>query len=277
MKRLDIMVDLETLGVTKGTTIFQIAACSFDIVTGQIHDTFNEIMDISTLKNAPFDGSTLKWWLNTNKDLLADLINKGRGTERELILKFATWINDMKLQNNDAEIFLWGNGILFDNAMIQEKCLQQNIPYPIFYRNDRDVRTIVDLTMQKLGFTSPKDFFSLISSSELVQHDALNDVRQQIKTVSICWNIILNQHPQIKINCLKEEILDDCERMKLIANTNNGFYWFAGKIDEQVEFLMKKGDQIVCSDIITSENFNQMYGVYVTKLYNCLYNPTCNN
>ena len=59
--------------------------------------------------------------------------------------------------------------------------------------------------------------------------------------------------------------------MKMIINTNNGFYWFAGEIDNQIEFLIKNGDQIVCSDIIARNNFDFMYSVYLIKIYNYLY------
>lgn len=276
LKRFDIMVDLETLGISNNTVVFQISACSFDIVTGHIHEKFNEIMDIATADNALFDGSTLKWWLNTDKELLANLINKGKGTERELFAKFANWINLIKQNNStsneQAEVFLWGNGILFDNAKIKDKCAQYNIQYPIFYRNDRDVRTIVDLAAQKLGFDSPKPIFESLTYENMIKHNAFDDVLVQIKTVSICWNILLQSHPHFKINYDKETIAEPCDRMKMVANTNNGFYWFAGAIDEQTEFLIKNGDQIICSDIITQDNFDYMYGVYLVKLYNYLYN-----
>jgi hypothetical protein len=79
------------------------------------------------------------------------------------------------------------------------------------------------------------------------------------------------------MNYSKEDILDACERMKMVANTNNGYYWFAGEIDEQVEFLIKNGDQIICSDIITKDNFDLMYAVYLVKIYNYLYMGPTNN
>lgn len=275
MKRCDIMVDLETLGLSNNTSVFQIAACSFDIVTGNIHEKFNEIMDIATLDNALFDGSTLKWWLNTDKELLANLVNKGKGTERELFAKFAKWINSIvqtsAAKNEAVEIFLWGNGILFDNAKIKDKCTQYGIQYPIFYRNDRDVRTLVDLAAQKLGFDSPKPIFETLTYDNRVKHNALDDVLCQIKTVSICWNILLELHPLMKLNYDKESIVEPGERMKMIGCTNNGFYWFSGPLDDQTEFLIKNGDQIVCSDIVTKENFDYMHGIYLLKLYNCLY------
>ena len=65
--RTDVMVDIETLGTKEGATIFQIAAVSFDITTGETLDSINLIGDISKYETLTVDGSTLKWWLDTDR------------------------------------------------------------------------------------------------------------------------------------------------------------------------------------------------------------------
>lgn len=187
--RKDIMLDIETLGTDSHATIFQISAVSFDIETGVHYSTFNGIADIAKNKTLRVDGSTLKWWLNTDKELLTDLLNKGEESSDELLSKFYSWLYS---QSSDLkDIYLWGNGILFDNKMIQEQLISIGLKYPIFYRNDRDVRTIVDLAGKKLGI-SEKELKEKFNDDTLVKHDAFDDVKYQINLVVSCYNLLTN-------------------------------------------------------------------------------------
>lgn len=189
MSRIDVMLDIETLGTGSNATIFQIAAIAFNIETGEHYSKFNMIADISKNKKLNVDGSTLKWWLNTNKQLLTDLLNKGEKSSEDLLINFNCWL--MSLSSDVRDIYLWGNGILFDNKMIQQQLINIGQPYPIFYKNDRDVRTIVDLAGKKLGITEEelKDKFK---DDNLVHHDAFDDVKYQINLVTGCYKCLIS-------------------------------------------------------------------------------------
>src|SRR5690606_13350006 len=182
------MVDIETLGKESDSTIFQIAAIAFDIETGDHLAKFNQIANIEDETFLRVDGSTLKWWLNTNKELLTDLINNGKGTPDELLENFHKWLSFVAEDAKD--IHLWGNGILFDNKMIQEQLVGMGLDYPIYYKNDRDVRTIVDLAGKKLGI-SEKELKDKYTDDSLVAHDAYDDVRYQISLVVGCYNLLI--------------------------------------------------------------------------------------
>lgn len=101
------MVDLETLGTHVDSTIIQISAIAFDINTGVHRYVFNKIADIS--KNEDYemnvDGSTLKWWLTTNKELLARSIEKGEMSSSELVKDFGNWLSVIKSM---GDLYLWG-------------------------------------------------------------------------------------------------------------------------------------------------------------------------
>lgn len=185
--RTDIMVDIETLGNKTDSTIFQIAAIAFDIKTGATIGSFNKIADIEQNSITYTTGSTLKWWLNTNKELLTDLLNKGKGSSEQLLIDFHEWLTDAKL---NSDVYLWGNGILFDNKMIQHQFEDAGLEYPIFYKNDRDVRTIVDLAGEKLGI-SEKELKDKFKNKELVEHDAFDDVKYQIDLVVGCYDLLV--------------------------------------------------------------------------------------
>lgn len=185
--RIDVMTDIETLGTTSDSTIFQISAIAFDIITGEYLSEFNQIADIEQNKDIVADGSTIKWWLNTNKELLQELLNKGEGSSYELLRNFWNWLENLKTQ---GEVYLWGNGILFDNKMIQCQMDDIGLGYPIYYKNDRDVRTIVDLASNKLGI-SEKELKERFNDYSLVGHNAFDDVKYQINLVKGCYEILM--------------------------------------------------------------------------------------
>lgn len=179
--RIDIMTDIETLGTNSDSTIIQVAAASFDILTGTILATFNECAD-------------LKWWLATDATLLEKILSSGQKSSEDILMTLHSWINDLYRYNNDTakqDIYLWGNGILFDNKMLQTQMQALGLEYPIFYRNDRDMRTIVDLASAKLQIDE-KELKERYKNPELVAHDAFDDVRSQINLVSSCYRLLIN-------------------------------------------------------------------------------------
>lgn len=184
-KRYDVMVDLETLGKDDDAVVFQISAASFDISTGKIFDEFNQIADISKVKSG-IHGDTLKWWLDTDATLLKDLLSKGEHPPDRILQCFHAWLNN---QGNFMNRYLWGNGILFDNKIIQAQFNRSGYGYPIYYRNDRDVRTTLELASMKVGI-SQEDLRKATSRDGRI-HDAMSDVRYQINLVSNCYNLIM--------------------------------------------------------------------------------------
>lgn len=191
LTRIDIMTDIETLGHKSDSTIIQIAAIDFDIETGIYISQFNEIVDITKNKTMSVTGSTIKWWLNTDRELLTKLINEGKYSSEEVLIHFYDWLVSKSLSMQNDDLYLWGNGILFDNKMLQHQMELIGLGYPIFYRNDRDMRTIVDLASKKLDITE-KELRDRFIDETLVAHDAFDDVRYQIKIVSECYKLLTN-------------------------------------------------------------------------------------
>ena len=189
--RIDIMTDIETLGTHSDSQIIQIAACAFNIETGEIISQFNECVDICNGEHIKVTGNTLSWWLKTNSELLSEIIKVGNETSKSLkqvLTDFDNFIYQWDLVENN-EIYLWGNGILFDNKMIQAQMESVGLKYPIFYRNDRDMRTIVDLACKKMGI-SEKELREGFNDDSLVAHNAFDDVKYQINIVTKCYRIL---------------------------------------------------------------------------------------
>lgn len=189
--RTDIMVDIETLGTKADSTIIQIAAVAFNITTGKVIDTVNMIADIAKNKG-PLNaaGRTLKWWMETNKELFNDLLSDGDKASEEILEDFQTWI--INLPGSFGDHYLWGNGILFDNRIIQHQLEALGLRYPIHYRNDRDVRTILEMASMKLGVTEEQLKESCALEGR-VEHDALDDARYQTALVLLCYRILMGE------------------------------------------------------------------------------------
>lgn len=184
--RVDVMVDIETLGKEAGSTIIQIAAIAFNMEDGRHLSQFNQIVDIEKELFMNTDGSTIKWWINTNKELLQELLNKGEHSSEDVLTNFHEWLTGL---GKTEDIHLWGNGILFDNKMIQHQMNNLGLGYPIFYKNDRDVRTIVDLAGKKLKI-SERNLKGLFNNDSHVEHDAIDDVKYQIDLVVGCYKAL---------------------------------------------------------------------------------------
>lgn len=192
--RIDLMIDIETLGTGEDPALLQITAIPFDLTDDSrvFNAEFNVVIDIEKLEN--INGKTLKWWLNTNKELLTDLINGKVGdrieSEGVAIYHLIDFINKLK-----GQVYLWGNGILFDNRIIAGKCEKYGFDYPIFYRNDRDVRTINELAGFKLGLKSAEEFRDYVGKTymtegEFTKHNARDDVLYQIKCVQTAYKVL---------------------------------------------------------------------------------------
>lgn len=179
--RIDVMTDIETLGIGANSTIIQISAVAFDIKTGEQLAHFDEIADVSK-NERPLDitPSTIEWWLTKHKNVFIDLLSRNGSSTEDVLRNFHTWLTE--LADDTKDVYLWGNGILFDNKMIQHQLESIGLNYPIFYKNDRDVRTLVDAASVKLGITE-KEFKDRYNDESLVAHNAYDDVLYQINLV----------------------------------------------------------------------------------------------
>lgn len=228
-KNFDVMVDIETLGTKPDSTVFQIAAAVFDIKTGELQETFNMTADISCSKPV-VDGSTIKWWLETDKELFAKLLSSGNCSEDYMFQQFHVWMEELAKK---GDIRLWGNGILFDNNFIRTHFEMSGLKYPVKYNNDRDVRTILQLVADKLSCTE-KELKEKFRPEDCHDHDAFDDVRKQVQLVSGCYNILVE--PAIPMNRFTADELAIMRVLKenlgieyLACDQKFGLHGFIGK------------------------------------------------
>lgn len=184
-QRIDIMVDLETLGLKRGATIFQIAAAAFDIKTGEIVHTFDKVASIYCTNDLKIEGGTLEFWLNQNRELFFKLQERANGCPNQLVGDFWRWLTKFT-DREDTDVYLWGNGILNDNAWLQHAFEENGLDYPIFFRNNRDTRTLREVTELKALILDKEFTYEKVGTL----HDAMDDVRSQVNMVVAMVNFL---------------------------------------------------------------------------------------
>ena len=200
-KRIDIMVDIETLGVHADSTIFQISAAAFDINTGEIlkiknkKAIFDQCANIDLEENLKVDSETIKWWITKYPDMFTSLITKGKISPKQLLINFCIWLKSFYSISDN--VHLWGNGVNFDNLMLKfqlNKFGEEEYKYPIKYSRDRDYRTILDLGALLMNIDRKTLRENLLEeykkNNNFNPHDAMDDVLFQIYNLTRIFKAI---------------------------------------------------------------------------------------
>lgn len=182
-KYIDVMLDLETLGVGNSPVIIQIAAVIFDIKTGESFECFNEFINPKSGIDSglDLDISTIEFWLKQDQEAIDKVIIpalKSENNLKDVLISFSKFIEDAEYCR-DATVRVWGNGILADNKWIQSAYSKAGLKTPWKYNADNDVRTLVDLGKRILEI-DPKKTIEFTG----IKHDALHDCEHQIKYCS---------------------------------------------------------------------------------------------
>ena len=132
-----VMVDLETLGVGYRPVIVSIGAVVFSPGRPETGEEFYGKIDAVEAEAAGLhiEAGTVKWWLQQSE--AARKVFKGGDALRDELLRFLDWMG--------TGTRLWGNGSNFDNRILREAYEVVGMRCPWHYRDDRDMRTFMDL------------------------------------------------------------------------------------------------------------------------------------
>ena len=173
MSKINISLDVETLGTSKKSVISQIGAVKFTD-DGEIVDRFISNIDIKVYDNPFYRGlldidiQTVVWWLNQDEKAQKSVYSFGLKREHpeKALIRFAEWASD------DKEVVFWSHNS-FDPSIVEENFKVWDLSCPIHRHNSFDIRT--------LFYFVPKD-----ESVEHVgvKHNALHDAIHQARQVS---------------------------------------------------------------------------------------------
>jgi DNA polymerase III epsilon subunit-like protein len=154
---MNVMIDIETLGVQPGCAILSIAAVKFD--HAKVIDTQYNRISVESNHDAGLSCylPTVEWWINQPAESQAELKNKDRVSIDALDDFLAV----------DEEIQMWANSPSFDLEILRFAYAKINKDPPYKYYNERCYRTLKSLRLD-IDFTPPR-----------IKHHALHDAIAQ--------------------------------------------------------------------------------------------------
>jgi len=142
---IQVMVDLETMGVGACPAIASIGAVKFDPSEGKggriLDNGFYRLVDLKSCMDIglEMESETVLWWLQQEEKArmaLCETFNKG--TITQVLKEFSQWYGQEKLP-------IWGDGAAQDNVWFKSAYKAAGVKCPWGYREDRCYRTVRQL------------------------------------------------------------------------------------------------------------------------------------
>lgn len=141
---MDIMLDLETMGTNNNAAIVAIGAVAFEYdpnksVKEMTRDTFYTTVSLtSAVKNhGVMDAGTVIWWLQQSEAARNELTKPGPMDLTMALFAFNNWMATFNID----EMKVWGNGSDFDNVVLRNAYINNGVPVPWRYNQNRCYRT----------------------------------------------------------------------------------------------------------------------------------------
>lgn len=174
--RLNIMIDIETVGKSPGCGIVQIAAVPFR-TNGEYFAPFEIKIsaDSCMAEGLVADQETMVWWDKQPREV-RDTVFSGVTTIREALGEFYLY-----LIRTNSTIIPWCKGAGFDVPILEYAMRKFGIPVPWGHRSVRCFRTLESL------FTIPPN---MVPTKPRGLHDALVDADYQARTATTILNLL---------------------------------------------------------------------------------------
>ena len=209
MKKINAVVDIETLSLRPDAAIISIAAVPFmldkesldnndkygytgvsafdemtkDISCPEEYAPFYEAIDATSCAMAglAFDMETVKFWSEMPDEAKSAIMEKPRVSIRQALEDLVAYLENLKAQHKADELTIWVQGSDFDipvlkNAMYKVLGLTpETLPWK--HRNIRDARTFMLESLSLVYPDTPVNelYGKLLPYDELTKHNSLHD------------------------------------------------------------------------------------------------------
>ena len=169
---MHVMLDLETMGTSGNSALISIGAYAFDFVH-EFRADFHEGVDLVSCERLGLsvEADTVSWWLKQDPQAITSLVELPKIDIHEALKRFGHFLSMVNIITEGEPLYVWGNGIDFDNKILRNACEKAKITLPKF--KDMDFRTIKTMARQ---YTFP-DVESFRKDGVL--HNALSDAKTQ--------------------------------------------------------------------------------------------------
>lgn len=183
---MDIMIDIETLGVARTSRILSIGTVDFDPHRCNVFPALLGHANVAVIDEASYvnervvftvDPDTVKFW-EARPAELERLRNHPRKVPLDVALReLITYLSDVRPER------VWANSPQFDLEILRHAFAQYGFPVPWMFWQERDVRTLLDAARvdKRLGQFQPR---------ELLQHRAEHDAAWQAWLVQLAHDKI---------------------------------------------------------------------------------------
>ena len=160
----------------QNAVIVSIGAVEFNLETGETGDVFYQKIDIQSCLNIGLEvkGSTIYWWLKQNEKARLEL-QLNTNSIIDVLKDFASFVTPF---GDNKYYKVWGNPASFDLGILSNAYNKAKMTIPWFYRNERDMRTLVGLN-PIIKDTFPK---------QGTEHHPIDDCKHQIGICCATWS-----------------------------------------------------------------------------------------
>lgn len=180
----DLMIDLETYGLNVDCTLRSVGACFFDIETNEVGETFYGNITLQSCLDIGMyvDPQTKAWWGNQSKESQAALEVAQRPV-KDVITDFRRWV--ITNTRNKEALRVWSHGLSFDIPILNFVQAALRLRPAWNFWNERDTRTMIWIAERR----DPEETARQRASFDGVQHNALDDARNQARVMQMCFKI----------------------------------------------------------------------------------------
>lgn len=172
---MDIMLDLETLGVGDNAAIIQIGACRFYPHVGLDPSEgrqFSQNVDWESQGMGTLEPGTVQWWNSQSEEAREKVWDQSEALPLcDALVQFSIWVGRTPVQ---PQISIWANAPDFDLRLLRQAFERVGYGYPFQHRQHRDMRTLVK------EFGMPEDKPTFVG----LEHNALDDAVHQAQWVT---------------------------------------------------------------------------------------------
>lgn len=172
--RLEVMLDLETMGIGEKAAILEISLVPFCLDAAPVDvEPFHKVIDITSclLEGMRVEDDTQKWWMKQDAQAKWNLRHSEKTDIRDAIRQSHDWLAALC---SGYEVHLWCRGLNFDVPKY-ERCvrmlLEERTPYD--WWNLEDART----------YAHTFDVHNADIEFEGIRHSAAADCHHQIRIV----------------------------------------------------------------------------------------------
>jgi exodeoxyribonuclease VIII len=137
---IDLMIDLETMGLPPDAAMVSVGACFFDVQREEIGPTFYRNINLATAvaDGGTMNPATIMWWLEQGDEARRAILYDCWPI-RHVLQEFSDFIQK---HSTIPDVRPWGNGAGFDLTVMNSAYLRAGIKTPWRFGRERCFRTI---------------------------------------------------------------------------------------------------------------------------------------